>query len=60
MMEMGMEGAPGELSRNRQKATMADVGTEASYLLLGQGLFRTEPAEVTDGRGEPFEEREVD
>lgn len=26
MMEMGMEGAPGELSRNRQKATMADVG----------------------------------
>lgn len=38
MMEMGMEEEPGELSRNRQKATMADLGTEASYLLLGQGL----------------------
>lgn len=38
MMEMGMEGEPGELSGNRQKATMVDLGTEASYLLLGQGL----------------------
>lgn len=37
-MEMGMEKEPGELSRNRQKAMMADLGTEASYLLLGQGL----------------------
>lgn len=37
VLEMGMAGEPGELSGNRQKAMMGDLGTENSCLLLGWG-----------------------
>lgn len=57
MSEVSDDGA-GDGGGATQRAMIGHLGRKASNLLLARmgTICRTEPAEITGGRGEPFEE----